>query len=88
MEKKNDAEGRAELKVALIDATLQETDEILAHTDGEVLETDVDPSGTPIAPGHPKICLGSGSFPGFEVCCDNCPHFLKCFPDAMPHAAK
>ena len=41
-----------------------------------------DSSGTLICPGHPKLCLGSGDFvPMFERHCDNCGHYLACFPD-------
>ena len=43
------------------------------------LERDI--SGTLICPGHPKLCLGSGDFPGFECCCDECDYYLECFPE-------
>jgi hypothetical protein len=47
----------------------------------ELTLTERDPSGTLICPGHPKLCLGSGNLtPVFECCCDECDHFLKCFP--------
>ena len=36
----------------------------------------------PLAPGyHGKDCLGNGSYPGVECCCDECDFFLTCFPD-------
>ena len=43
------------------------------------LERDV--TGTLICPGLPKICLGSGNFPGFECCCDECDHLARCLAD-------
>ena len=43
------------------------------------LERDV--TGTLICPGLPKICLGSGHFPGFECCCDECDHLARCLAD-------
>lgn len=71
--------GQEKLKAAMIDAAILRAEETIT---GETIEVDVDPSGTPLAPGHPKICLGSGTFPTFECCCDNCDHYLKCFPAA------
>lgn len=75
----NDTE---KLKAAMIEAALADdaTFDLLLYKAGEKMEKDVDPSGVPLAPGHPKLCLGSGTFPTFECCCDNCDHFLKCFP--------
>ena len=40
-----------------------------------------DVTGTLICPGLPKICLGSGHFPGFECCCDECDHLALCVAD-------
>ena len=40
-----------------------------------------DPSGTLICPGHPKLCHGSDHWPQFDLCCDNCDHYLACFPE-------
>ena len=28
-----------------------------------------------------KECLGNGDWPGYECCCDECPHYLTCFPE-------
>ena len=102
MENKREAEGRAKLKAAMIDAALEHERRIdqdamlekiveeggapfdlLMYKLFEGAETDVDPSGTPLAPGRPEYCLGSGGREHFECCCDNCPHFLKCFPDTL-----
>lgn len=71
------------LKAAMIDAAILHAEETISGEPGaEAIEVDIDPSGTPLAPGHPKICLGSGTFPTHECCCDNCDHYLKCFPGA------
>lgn len=40
----------------------------------------IDVTGTPLIPGHPKVCLGLGKFPGFDLCCDECDHYQKCYP--------
>lgn len=62
------------------EAQLELLDKIL-YKCFEGLPRDMDPSGTPLAPGHPELCLGSGGRDYFECCCDECPHFLKCFPE-------
>lgn len=43
----------------------------------------IDPStGTPLTPSwHGIECLGNGDWPGYECCCDECPHYLTCFPE-------
>lgn len=43
----------------------------------------IDPStGIKITPSyHGKDCLGNGEHPGYECCCDNCEHFLNCYPE-------
>lgn len=28
-----------------------------------------------------RDCLGNGSWPGYECCCDECPHYLTCFSE-------
>ena len=28
-----------------------------------------------------KECLGNGNWLGYECCCDECDHYLTCFPD-------
>ena len=36
----------------------------------------------PLTPGyHGEACLGNGSHPGIECCCDECAFYLTCFPD-------
>lgn len=44
----------------------------------------IDPStGTKLTPSyHGKECLGNGSWPGYECCCDECDYYLNCFPEA------
>ncbi len=57
-----------------------DVDKITAGIEVPALERD--PSGTPICPGHPKMCFGSGDFaPMFECCCDECDYYLACFPE-------
>lgn len=48
----------------------------------------IDPStGTKLTPSyHGEHCLGSGEYAGHECCCDECDHFLNCFPDYFPGA--
>lgn len=42
----------------------------------------IDPTGTPLTPSfHGKDCLGNGEHIGIECCCDECDHYLTCFPD-------
>lgn len=43
----------------------------------------IDPStGILLTPSyHGEQCLGSGDFPGYECCCDECDYYLVCFPD-------
>ena len=62
------------------EARLELLDKILYKT-FEGMPRDIDPSGTPLAPGNPSLCMGSGGREYFECCCDECPHFLKCFPE-------
>lgn len=39
-------------------------------------------SGILLTPGcHGENCLGNGEHPGYECCCDECDHYLECFPD-------
>lgn len=40
-----------------------------------------DPTGAELAPGDPDNCQGNGEHPDFEICCDECDFFLKCFPE-------
>ena len=41
------------------------------------------PNGDPelIPSHHGEECQGNGRHPGIPCCCDNCDHFLTCFPD-------
>lgn len=41
----------------------------------------LDPSGAVLAPGDPERCQGNGKHEGLECCCDECDHFLECYPD-------
>lgn len=43
----------------------------------------IDPStGTELRPSYKgKDCPGNGEHPGIECCCDECDHYLSCFPD-------
>lgn len=57
-------------------------DKIMKSDDSDVeLKFVHDVNGTPLCPGHPKICLGNGEFEGFECCCDECDHLMTCFPN-------
>ena len=58
---------------------LEELEKAAAALPGAPIVIDV--TGTPLCPGHPKICLGSGEFPGFPLCCDECDYLGACFPD-------
>lgn len=40
-----------------------------------------DPTGAELAPGDPEHCQGNGKHPDFEICCDECDFYLKCFPE-------
>lgn len=48
----------------------------------------IDPStGTKLTPSyHGEHCLGTGEYAGYECCCDECDHYLTCFPDWFPGA--
>jgi len=34
---------------------------------------------------HGEKCQGNGEHPGKECCCDECDHYLACFPDWKTH---
>ena len=36
----------------------------------------IDPTGVELSPGEPELCAGEK-----HGCCDECDHFLSCFPD-------
>ena len=40
-----------------------------------------DITGAELEPGDPERCQGNGEHPGFECCCDECDHYLSCFPE-------
>ena len=47
-------------------------------------ETDlIDPNtGIRLTPSpQGRDCLGNGEWPGYECCCDECDHYLACFPE-------
>lgn len=53
------------------------------------IPTERDPgTGQLITPGYPKICLSSGTFPGFKRCCDECDYFLECYPECQVDVSK
>lgn len=43
----------------------------------------IDPcTGVQLMPGfHGEECPGNGQHPGQECCCDECDHYLECFPE-------
>ena len=44
-------------------------------------------SGVELRPSyHGQDCPGNGEHPGIECCCDECDHYLSCFPDWHPGA--
>ena len=44
---------------------------------------EIDMTGVELTPGEPAVCLGNGE-QGFECCCDECDHYLLCFPEFDP----
>ena len=43
--------------------------------------TIIDVTGTPLTPSRQgRKCLGNGEHPEYEICCENCDYYLKCFP--------
>lgn len=68
--------------------TPEEAEAAFAKMEKEGLPTDnlIDPTGTPLTPSfHGEDCLGNGEHPGIECRCDECPHYLTCFPDWKEH---
>ena len=43
----------------------------------------IDVTGIYLTPGEPRVCLGNGE-QGHECCCDECNHYLLCFPESDP----
>ena len=61
--------------------------QVFIEADVEVPSLERDVTGTPICPGHPKMCLGSGDFaPMFECCCDECDYLELCLEADKPTA--
>lgn len=43
---------------------------------------EIDPgTGTPLLPGKRSECFGNGEHEGFSCCCDECSHYLTCYPE-------
>lgn len=51
----------------------------LESTAAGVCNGELDPELTPS--WHGQDCQGNGEHPGIECCCDECAHYLECFPD-------
>lgn len=50
--------------------------------DDMIDEKYIDPTGTILTPSfHGEYCLGNGTHPYIECCCDECDFYLECFPD-------
>ena len=47
-------------------------------------KSEIDITGAKLAPGDPNNCQGNGQHEKYEICCDECDHFLNCFPNAFP----
>lgn len=59
---------------------IAEVEELVADDDGEQGEdADPDPILTPSY--HGAECAGNGQHEGIECCCDECDHYITCFPD-------
>ena len=52
-------------------------DELKAALDE--IDASADPPLTPS--WHGEECLANGEHPGIECCCDECEHYLECYPD-------
>ena len=53
----------------------------------ELRQQDIDITGVVLTPGAPTVCLGNGK-QGFACCCDECDHFLLCYPEFDPESKK
>ena len=48
-----------------------------------------DVSGTPLVPSEQgSKCPGNGEHPEYECCCDECDHYLYCFPQYKAEQGK
>ena len=46
----------------------------------EIYEAEIE--HVPLTPSpQGRDCLGNGTHEGYEIACDNCDHFLECFPE-------
>ena len=50
------------------------------NMDQKIQKKVIDITGIELTPGEPTVCLGNGE-QGFECCCDECDHYLICFPE-------
>ena len=41
----------------------------------------IDVTGVELTPGEPSRCKGNGKDDPMSCCCDECDHFLACFPE-------
>ena len=46
----------------------------------DIFKKVIDIIGIELMPQNPTVCLGNGE-QGFECCCDECDHYLLCFPE-------
>ena len=46
----------------------------------EDIPIEIDVTGTVLCPENPTLCLGSDHYPAFVLCCDECDHYLDCYP--------
>lgn len=53
----------------------------------EEIDAAIDPgAGVDLTPSwHGQDCKGNGEHPGIECQCDECDHYLDCFPDWQEH---
>lgn len=65
-----------------LDELIMKAAETYVDPDVELFEVmEQDATGAILTPGFPERCQGNGEHPNFEICCDNCDHFLTCFPE-------
>lgn len=68
-------------KARVVPPELDNAIQILKEAIAAVEEMDEN-SDPPLTPSfHGKDCLGNGEHEGIECCCDECDHYLTCFPD-------
>ena len=62
-----------------LDELIMKAAETYVDPDVELFEVmEQDATGAILTPGFPERCQGNGEHPNFEICCDNCDHFLTC----------